>query len=324
MDRLLEILPARPQPLIVRYGATALIIAVCFLIVLGLRPRQGVLGFFFLLPTIFFVGIFAASILFDHASGILATALSTLLIYCLTRSGETQLEPGEFILPVGAFVLASGGLAIVSEAMRSAWERAAATESTKDLLLQELGHRTKNNLAMVASMLSLQARTKTNPEVAAALDKAVARVQAIASAHDHFQRVEHDGRVEMRSYLDTLCGHLGDSLRDVRPIAVRTELDDVHLPPEQAVPLGLIVNELVTNALKHAFPDDRGGTVKVALRQGSPFVLTVEDNGVGCPAGKEERLGSRLTRLLAGQLGATIAWENAEPGCRVRLRFAPA
>lgn len=174
----------------------------------------------------------------------------------------------------------------------------------------------------MASVLSLQARAKENPETRSALEKAVARVQAIASAHEHFHQLKHNGRVEMRPYLEKLCTHLGDSLRDVRPIAVRIKADEVHLRTEQAVPLGLIANELVTNALKHAFPDGRSGTIRVTLKGASSFALIVEDNGVGCPLHKEERLGSRLTRLLAEQLGAKLAWEDASPGCRVRIEFS--
>jgi two-component sensor histidine kinase len=109
----------------------------------------------------------------------------------------------------------------------------------------------------------------------------------------------------------------------VRPIAVKVESDDVHLRTEQAVPLGLIANELVTNALKHAFPDDRSGAVRVVRSKSNALALTVEDNGVGCPADKQEHIGSRLTRLLAEQLEAKLAWEDAGPGCRVHLEFFP-
>jgi two-component sensor histidine kinase len=206
-------------------------------------------------------------------------------------------------------------------------------------LLRELGHRTQNNLAMVISVLSLQARSKTTPETRAALEKAVARVQAVASAHQHFKPEKQNGQVAMRSYLEELCRHLGDSLRDVRPIAVKVESDDVHLRTEQAVPLGLIANELVTNALKHAFPEDRSGAVRVVLSKTNSLALTVEDNGVGCPTDKQEHIGSRLTRLLAEQMkpsspGRTPDRDVASasssppttPNCGVleRTRYSPA
>jgi len=237
------------------------------------------------------------------------------------KPADMYLLSGELAANLAIFVVAALGVSFVSEGLRTAWERAVAAERSKDLLLRELGHRTQNNLALVASVLSLQARTKENPEIRSALEKAVARVQAIGSAHEHFHPLKHNGRVNMRPYLEKLCTHLGDSHRDVRPIAVIVEADDVGLRTEQAVPLGLIANELVTNALKHAFPGDRSGTIRVMLRASSPMSFIVEDNGVGSPLEKEERLGSRLIRLLAEQLGAKIIWEDALPGCCARLEF---
>src|SRR5215471_2008641 len=310
-------LPAR-QSLLVQYSATAVLVGLGFLALVGLQGRGGLLGFYLLFPA-----IFAASILFDRGVGVFAVALNCLLLYLFLRRGGSILLPTEFILPLVIFALVALGLAIVSEALRTAWEHAASAERAKDLLLRELGHRTQNSLAMVISVLSLQARSKTNPETRAALEKAVERVRAIASAHQHFQPAKQNGRVEMRAYLEELCGHLGDSLRDVRPIAVNVDSDDVHLRTEQAVPLGLIANELVTNALKHAFPDERSGAVRVVLRKTHPLVLMVEDNGVGCPPDKQERIGSRLIRLLAEQLKAKLAWEDIGQGCRVRLEFFP-
>jgi two-component sensor histidine kinase len=317
MEQLLRMLPRRPQSLAVRYGVTAVLVCLCFLTLMGLQGRGGVLAFYLLFPA-----IFAASVLYDRSSGVFATLLGALLVYLLRKPADSLLLSGEVAVSLVGFILVALGLAIVSEGLRTAWERAVAAEQTKDLLLRELGHRTQNNLALVASVLSLQARGKDNPETREALEKAVARVQAIAGAHEHFHPHRHNGRVEMRPYLEKLCAHLGDTLRDVRPIAVTVEADALHLRTEQAVPLGLIANELVTNALKHAFPDDRSGTIRVVLKRGSSLDLIIEDNGIGCPVHKNERLGSRLTRLLVEQLGATLAWEDASPGCRVRVEFS--
>jgi len=311
-------LPPRPESVLVQYGTTAILVGLSFLAFIGLQGRGGLLGFY-----LFFPAIFAASVLFNRGAGVFAGALSCVLLYLSLRRTDSLWVPAEFILPLVIFTLVALGLAVVSEALRSAWEHAASSEQAKDLLLRELGHRTQNNLAMVVSVLSLQARSKTTPETRSALEKAVARVHAIASAHRHFQPAKQNGQVEMRSYLEDLCQHLGDSLRDVRPIAVEIDSDEVYLRTEQAVPLGLIANELVTNAFKHAFPDDRSGAVRVALRKTDSLALTVEDNGIGCPVDMQERIGSRLIRLLAQQLEARVAWEEAAPGCRVRLEFAP-
>jgi two-component sensor histidine kinase len=125
----------------------------------------------------------------------------------------------------------------------------------------------------------------------------------------------------MRAYLGQLCAHLANALRDIRPIVVKVEATELYLPSEQAVPLGLIVNELVTNSLKHAFPDDRAGTVHVTLSSGPHVVLLVRDDGVGCSL-PQEGIGTRLIRLLAQQLGAVIVWEQPEKGCLVRVSFA--
>jgi two-component sensor histidine kinase len=120
-------------------------------------------------------------------------------------------------------------------------------------------------------------------------------------------------------YLTVCCRNLGDALREVRPIAVNVSVSQIYLRSEEAVAVGLIVNELVTNAFKYAFPDDRGGTVNVMLhdKDASELELVVEDNGKGCPEDVKEGLGSRIVRLLAQQLGSTIRREAANPGCRV-------
>ena len=317
MDQFLRMLPKRPQPPVLRYGVTAVLVAFCFLVLIGLRDHGGPLGFYLLFPA-----IFAGSVLFDRGAGIFATGLCTILLYLLMRPAGIFLLSNGLLLQLVIFAFVALLLAIISEGLRTAWDRAVAAERTKDLLLRELGHRTANNLAMVISVLFLQARSKRNPEVKSALEKAIARVRAIASAHEHHPLAQN-GRVEMRPYLEKLCDHLGESLREVRPIAVKVDAEDVHLRTEQAVPLGLIVNELVTNALRHAFPDDRNGAVRVVLKDASPLTIFVEDNGVGLPPDRQERLGSQLTRLLAKQLGAKLFWEDATPGCRVRLVFSP-
>lgn len=318
MEQILRALPPKPKSTAIRYGVTTVLVGLCFLAVLGLQGISGALGWYLMFPA-----IFLPSILFDRGSGIYAAALSTILLYLLIR------PPGALLLPVGIaaglviFLVLALGLALISEGLRTAWERAEAAERAKDLLLQELGHRTKNNLAMAISVLSLQARSKADPEIKGALEKAIARIHAIAGAHEHFHPSAQNGRVEMRAYLEKLCNYLGDSLRDVRPIAIQVEADEVYLRTEQAIPLGLIVNELATNALKHAFPNGRDGMVAVTLRkEKSSLTVIVQDNGIGCPPNAQERIGSSLLKLFAQQLNATIVREDANPGCRVRCVLA--
>jgi two-component sensor histidine kinase len=316
MERLLSALPPRPESYVIRYAVTAVIVGVCFAFVLLLHNRSGLYGFF-----VFYFAIFLVSVLFDHGSGFFATGLSVLLMYFQLRQPDWQL-PDQYVPLLGMFILIALGVALVSEGLRKAWERAVAAERVKDLLLQELRHRTKNDLTMVISVLGLQARGAVSAETKDALDNAMSRIRAIAGVHDHFGPLSAGGGIDIQDYIGKLCAHFDDSLRGVRPIALQVEVESTVLKANDAIPLGLIVNELVTNALKHAFPGDRGGTVRVTLQAGPPRILVVEDDGVGSPNRDSSGIGSRLTRLLVKQLGGTIEWEDAAPGCRVRVMIA--
>ena len=316
VENLLLLLPNRPQSILVRYGVTTLIVLVCFLLQIAVEFQSEMFTFFLLLP-----GIFLASVLFDRGSGFYATILSTALCIVVLLPPQSWLLPPQYLLPLLLFVLVGLALATVSEAMRKALEKAVAAEQSKEVIIQELNHRIRNNLAMLASILELQLRSQTEPGAKDAFASAAARVHVIANAHDHLLPRHGQSTIDMREYLTACCRNLGDTLRDVRPIAVNVGVSQIYLRSEKAVAVGLIVNELVTNALKYAFPDERGGVVNVTLhgKTASELELVVEDNGKGCPEDAKEGLGSRIVRLLAQQLGTTIRREGANPGYRVSL-----
>jgi two-component sensor histidine kinase len=316
MERFLKILPPRPGSYALRYTLTAIIVVACAALVTQLHRDINTYGFF-----VFYFAVFITSILFDHMSGFVATALSAVFMYFWLKTPGVA-WPNEAAPLLGIFVLIAVGVAFVSEGLRKAWERAVEAEHQKDLLLEELRHRTKNDLAMVISVLALQARGNVSEETKTALHDAISRIRAISGAHAQFGPLDDKGLIEIKDYLTKLCAHFNDSLRDVRPITVTTDIDDLSLPASQAQSIGLIVNELVTNAVKHAFPDDRSGTVKVTLRNDKPRLLLIEDNGVGVIAKDKGGIGSRLTGLLVKQLNGSIAWEDAAPGCRVRVTMA--
>jgi two-component sensor histidine kinase len=212
------------------------------------------------------------------------------------------LFPPEYLLPFLLFVLVGLALATVSEAMRNALEKAVAAERSAEVLLYELNHRIRNNLSMVASVLELQKRSQKEQAAKDAFASAVARVHVIANAHDHLLPKEGQSLIDMREYLTVCCQNLGDALRDVRPIAVNVTTKQILLRDEMAVSIGLIVNELVTNAFKYAFPGDRGGTVNVTFhRRNGKLELIVEDNGEGWPApGSEDTELGVLMELEVG------------------------
>jgi two-component sensor histidine kinase len=184
----------------------------------------------------------------------------------------------------------------------------------KESLLKEIHHRVKNNLQIISSLLRLQAGKIESPVSKAALNATQDRVHSMALIHEHLYRSENLAAVDMASYLKHLCQQLFRTLA-VTPdtLHLRLELAPVNLGVEQAIPCGLLVNELVTNAFKHAFPGGRGGEVRVELQplgDGQGWRLRVADDGVGLPPGFDLQntpsLGMKLITDLTGQLGGHL------------------
>lgn len=156
-------------------------------------------------------------------------------------------------MPFLLFLLVGLALATIGEGMRKALEKAVAAERSAEVMLYELNHRIRNNLAIVASVLELQKRSQKDQGAKDAFSSAVSRVHIIANAHGHLLPKDGQSLIAMREYLTTCCQNLGDALRDVRPIAVNVNAEQVLLRSDRAVSMGLIVNELVTNALSMPF-----------------------------------------------------------------------
>jgi two-component system, sensor histidine kinase PdtaS len=188
-----------------------------------------------------------------------------------------------------------------------------ASLEEKVVLLKETHHRVKNNLQIVASLLNLQAGRLSNPQAVTALHDTRNRVQSMALLHETLYRAENLARVNFAAYVEDLCRQLWRSLGpEGERIAIRKRVAPIGLPLEQSVPCGLIINELVSNALKHGFPDARVGEITVELSPTNEqrLVLSVRDNGVGLPPGFDSELratlGLQLVSLLAKQLGGQL------------------
>jgi len=319
-NMLLKVLPRKRFPVLLRYGASAGIVAVAA----GLRlALSGPLQNYPLL--LFFPAVFLCALLFDKGSGFFATLLSAVVaVYLFMAPGFSFDGVSGQVVPLTIFVAIGFTMAAVTEALRKSVERLETAEQAKTLLLEELAHRTKNDLTIISSALTLQARASGDRAVQEALEAAVARVGVVAAAQERLKGDVDGGLVDMPSYLQALCSGLGDLLRDVRPIAVRLQSDPVSLGSSDAVTIGLIVNELVTNAFKYAFPGDREGGVDVEFRRRDErrLEVTVRDDGVGCSSDVRSGMGTRLVRLLAQQHGGTVVREPADPGCRVRVTVA--
>jgi two-component sensor histidine kinase/PAS domain-containing protein len=197
---------------------------------------------------------------------------------------------------------------------RSMEAQLRATLHEKEVLLREVHHRVKNNLQVVSSLLDLQADVAEEPRVRAVFEESQDRIQAMALIHESLYQSDTLTNIDAAAYLRNLSQRLFDASRAPGShIALTLETQSVMLPPQTAIPFGLLLNELLSNALKHAFPGDRSGTIHIALRQETPgqCVLTVRDTGVGFPEGlnihQADSLGLQLVGLLTEQLGGTVA-----------------
>jgi two-component sensor histidine kinase len=204
--------------------------------------------------------------------------------------------------------------------MREARERA-------ETLLGEVNHRVANSLAMVAALVGLQANASPNPETKEALSETQARIQAIAGVHRHLYTTDDVRSVHLGDYLRSLVTELETTMQAGGPAArLKVEVDNVSIATEKAASVGVIVTELVTNAIKYAYLDHQPGEVRILMRcDGTEVRLAVEDDGVGWNGtGKPQGtgLGSRIVKAMAHSLGASVAYAAEGPGTRVTLDFA--
>lgn len=218
-------------------------------------------------------------------------------------------------------------LALEQEERRRVEEQLRASLREKEALLMEVHHRVKNNLQIITSLLSLQAAHLPAPEARAAFSDSQNRVRSLALLHDLLYRSGGLDRIDARRYFEALCSHLARSHGPpAERVAVRLDIDAWPLDVDRAVPCGLIVHELVSNALKHAFPHGRPGLVRLAFgpRPAAALGLSVSDDGVGLPAGLDvshaESLGLRLVSDLVQQLEGTLRVDR-DGGTRFDIQF---
>lgn len=312
IDALLRLLPA-PRPIHIRYGATLALVMLSVILRIGFDGLVGPYGFILFAPSVVIAGL-----LFGWGCGLFAIALGVIFVGAwLDWSG-----PHEHGTSLVSFALVGAGLVFLADALHRALDGLDRARKENEMLLQEMSHRVKNKFAMIESIISLQ--SKAAPlEVRPALEAVARRVRALTAVHTHLQGSRLSGLVGMKEYIQELAkglqssaGHLGNV-----DIAVRSE--PLLLPPREATAIGLIVNELIMNCYKYAFPDERSGKIAVNLRTDEETAcLSVSDDGIGCTAGGREGMGTSLVSLLARQLGGTAQRSEAVGGgCVVTVTF---
>ncbi|MHB0955315.1 MAG: PAS domain S-box protein [Pirellulaceae bacterium] len=212
------------------------------------------------------------------------------------------------------------------EALRENEEHIRASLEEKEVLLKEIHHRVKNNMQVVSSLLALQAARLSDPTTRTILDDVTHRVRSMALVHEKLYCSTDLAHVEFAEYVRSLLTYLWRAHETAANVRLDLDLERVPLSINTAVPCGLILNELVSNTLKHAFNGHGDGTVTVSLRggPGGEVCLRVRDNGTGLPVGFDWRntdsLGLRLVHMLAEQLHATVE-VRGEAGTEFAIRF---
>ncbi|MBE9007864.1 PAS domain S-box protein [Fortiea sp. LEGE XX443] len=210
---------------------------------------------------------------------------------------------------------------------KQAEEKIKASLKEKEVLLKEIHHRVKNNLGIVSSLLQMQCRRTQDTQATAILRDSQNRIASIALVHEKLYRSDDLANIDFAQYIPDLTTHLFDSY-NVSPnsIKLNIQVDSASLDIETAIPCGLIINELVSNALKYAFPDHRAGEIQVKLSQQnqSNLILIIRDNGIGLPADfdnkKVKTLGITLVQGLVKQLRGSIEI-NSQQGTEFKIKF---
>lgn len=185
----------------------------------------------------------------------------------------------------------------------------------KETLLKEIHHRVKNNLQVVSSLLNLQSGYLKDSQAIELFNKSRSRINTIALIHTKLYQSENLAAINCAEFIEDSANSLLEIYGgEATAIKIETDARNVFLGVDLAIPCGLIFNELITNALKHAFPEKREGEIRVAMREdGDRYILTVMDNGTGFPGGIDfsntESLGLQLVNILVKQIQGTIAME---------------
>jgi two-component sensor histidine kinase len=189
-----------------------------------------------------------------------------------------------------------------------------------EVALAEATHRARNDLQAVSAMLRLQATVSTDPAVKSALIIAENRVQALASLNSRLDQWAGGAEtvIDSRQFLEGLSADIQATYFDQRPITIQLRAERHPIPLEHARPLGLVINELVVNAVKYAFPEGAAGTISIVFGSTDrEAILIVEDDGIGFDPGQPPRgsgLGRFMIDALVAQIGGWIATERSEPG----------
>ena len=311
-----------------RVAVTAVAVFITYLVQIPLEHQ--VPGEPFLL---FSLVVISATLAFGLQAGFLAVALSTLLSFpffephgsfSLVRASDLVCIELYAILGVGCvFAFSRLGKRLMS--LSETNETLAQLDKSRSLLLRETAHGVANNFATVAALLSLRSISVDDVQARRSLDEAVEQVKVMARVHRRLRARDHDVSLDSAAYVRELCDDLEEMTRG-RPIMIECEAVSLPVCMHEAVLMGLILNELITNAVKHAFPDGRAGHIRVRLDAlDTRLRLSVKDDGVGVDRGAwngaDTGQGQALVLGLAHELQGSLDLKSATTGSSFSVTF---
>jgi two-component sensor histidine kinase len=246
---------------------------------------------------------------------VIAEALAWVFVLPRTMpgGGHTPLQAASTVvvtITVSAVIAAGEGFRV---ALQKIVAERNAKLAERELLFRELQHRVNNDFALVNSLLDLQRRKSSDPETRRALEQAIGRIRSVARVHQHLYTLPEIGAIDIRQYLRDLCAALAEATLPPAGVYLRCHCDEAYMPRSRAIAVGLATNELITNAIKHAFPEGREGDIDVRFEKtDAGWCLSVRDNGVGLPTVQQLKtgLGAGLIEEFVRQAGGTLSLES--------------
>jgi two-component sensor histidine kinase len=250
-----------------------------------------------------------------------------LAVYCWARYFHAVII---IVVVLLAILFLLNGLYIrKSQGFQKANSGLEAKLKEKETLLKEVHHRVKNNLQTVSSLLSLQSRAVADPKIEAIIKSSQHRVVSMSMVHEMlYKRDDYTSKIELKPYVEELCEYLIRSVKgNENKVTTNLDIGDYRLSIDTVIPLGLIINETITNALKYGIPDKTDGEIKIHLsKKGTnSYEMYLGDNGIGFPEDinpkTSKSLGLKLIHNLARQLRGSIIRDHEAKGTYYQINF---
>ncbi len=258
--------------------------------------------------------------------------------HCHSVFESEHLRKDGTVMPVevNGRIIDFGGKSVVFSVVRDITEHKRAEKQMqrslreKEILLKEIHHRVKNNLAVISSLLRLQALGANNESLSEALEESQQRIKSMALVHEHLYQARDFSCINYKDFINDIVKQL-EAIHHKRNVTIVTKtklnIEDLTLDIDSAIPCSLIINELITNAYKYAFPDNRSGELSISFaKKDDAYILAIKDNGIGLPEGfdyrKSNTLGLQIVNVLCKQLRGTLQMRS-DRGTEAVITFKP-